>query len=282
MASAGEGLTSGGESGASGGQSPLWRRPTVLTAVVFVGFGLVYLVVNATSLIDERRTLGQPIDGWQPWIWELTSFLAWLLLLPAILWIASGAQAFGSPARAFAAHLLATVPVSLGHTGAMFAMRKLAYATAGERYLLSGPFLDVLVYEYRKDVITYASIVLTFLVLRRLATAPPPTSVNQPESLIEVRDGSRALWLKPEEIDWVAAAGNYVELNGAFGTKLARRTLAEMQAELEPHGFLRVHRSRLVRKASVAKVETRQSGDFEMTLRSGLTVGGSRRYRGNL
>lgn len=283
MASAGEGLTSGGESGASGGQLPRWRRPAVLTGVVFVGFGLVYAFVNATSMIDERRGLGQPVEPWQPWVWEFTSFLAWLLLLPVILWVVTHGPSSGRPARAIAVHLLATVPVSLGHGAAMFVLRKLAYLAAGESYRMSGPLLDVLVYEYRKDVITYASIVLTFIVLKRLAVPPaPPRPDHGAEALIEVRDGSRTLWLKPEEIDWVGAAGNYVELNGAFGTKLARRTLAEMEAELEPHGFVRVHRSRLVRKAAIARLETRQSGDFEMTLRSGAIVVGSRRYRASL
>lgn len=279
--SAGSEMTSGGESRANGGLSPRWRRPTMLTAAIFLGFGILYLVVNATSLIDERRGLGQPVDTWQPWVWELTSLLAWLLLLPPILWIATRVLLLERPVRAIAAHLLVTVPVSLAHTATMFALRKLAYAAAGESYRLSGPVLDILIYEFRKDAITYASIVLTFLVVRRLA-APPPISTARPDALIEIRDGKQALWLKPEEIDWVAAAGNYVELNGVFGAKLARRTLAEIEAELKPHGFARVHRSRLVRKASIAKLENRQSGDFIMILRSGSIIGGSRRYRENL
>jgi DNA-binding LytR/AlgR family response regulator len=162
----------------------------------------------------------------------------------------------------------------------MFAMRKLAYVVAGDTYRPSGPLLDVLIYEHRKDVITYASIVLTFLVLRRLAAPPTPAGrLNRPEALIEVRDGSQLAWFKPEEIDWIGAAGNYVELHGAFGTKLTRRSLSEMEAELAPHGFVRVHRSRLVRRGSVARIEIRQSGDFVLTLRSGSIVSGSRRYR---
>lgn len=275
-------MTNGGESRANGGRSPPWRRPVMLTAAIFTGFGILYALVNATSLIDERRDLGQPVDAWQPWVWELTSFLAWLLFLPAILWIATRALSFGRPVLVVAVHLLASIPVSLAHTATMSGLRKLAYSAVGESYRLSGPVFDILIYEYRKDAITYASIVLTFLVARRLTAPPPPVSHPSPDAIIEIRDGKQAMWLKPEEIDWVAAAGNYVELNGAFGTKLARRTLAEMETELKPHGFARVHRSRLVRKASIAKLETRQSGDFEMVLRNGAIIGGSRRYRENL
>ncbi len=284
MASEGSRLTNGGESGASGGD-PASRslRPAALAAIVFAAFGLLYLVVNATSQIDERRALGQPVESWQPWTWEATSFVAWLLLLPVILWIGNHGPSFGRPVRALAVHLLATIPVSLGHGAIMVGLRQAVYAAVGETYRRSEPFLDVLVYEYRKDAITYASILVLFLVVKRLSAPPPATGGREPaEVLIEVKDGSRTLWLKPGEIEWVAAAGNYVELNGRFGTTLARRTLAEMEAELGPHGFVRVHRSRLVRKASIAKVDTRQSGDFEVTLRSGSTLVGSRRYRSNL
>jgi hypothetical protein len=277
----GAGLTSGGPAGASGGKQKSPRRPALLAAAVYAAFGLVYLVVNATSVIDERRALGRPVEAWQPWVWESTSFAAWLLLLPGVLWLAGRVRFPKRPWRAAAIHLAATVPFSLAHTGAMFVLRALAYGAAGEAYRLSGPLLDVAIYEYRKDAVTYAAIVLAFWVVRRLAL-PPGGPEQVGEALIEVRDGSRVMWLKPEEVDWVSAAGNYVELHGAFGTRLARRTLAELETELAPCGFVRVHRSRLVRKAAVAATETRQSGDFAVTLRSGAAIGGSRRYRTNL
>lgn len=82
--------------------------------------------------------------------------------------------------------------------------------------------------------------------------------------------------------DPLSAAGNYVELHGSFGTELARRTMADLEAELAPQGFVRVHRSRLVRRAAIATIVTRQSGDFDITLRSGTVISGSRRFRENL
>jgi LytTr DNA-binding domain len=276
-------LTSGGDSGPSGGDIPHWRKPQTLTALVFIGFGLIHIMVNATSLIEERRALGQSVEAWQPWVWEATSFLAWLLLLPAILWVAGRAASIGRTALALAVHLCTTIPVSLGHTAVMLVMRKLAYAAVGETYVRAGSTFDIIVYEYRKDAITYALIIFVYLLIRRLAVSPVMPAMTGPEErLIEVRDGSRSFWLQPEEIEWVAAAGNYLELHGVFGTKLARRTLAEMESELGVSGFVRVHRSRLVRKAAIVSIETQKSGDFEIVLRSGQTITGSRRYRSNI
>jgi DNA-binding LytR/AlgR family response regulator len=58
--------------------------------------------------------------------------------------------------------------------------------------------------------------------------------------------------------------------------------MADIEAELAPCGFVRVHRSRLVRRAAIASTETRQSGDFDIILRSGAVLSGSRRFRRNL
>lgn len=271
--------TSGGNEGASGGRTSLSRRPALLAALAFAAFGVVFLVVNATSQIDERRALGQPVAAWKPWLWEATSYAAWLLLLPVLLTVA--ARLARAPiGRMIAGHALAFPLLSLAHSVLMIGMRHLGYWPTGERYAPLSPLGDALIYELRKDVITYVSIVLAYLFLRRLAQ-PPPQAATAP-ALIEVRDGARTRFLRPDEIDWIAAAGNYVELHGPFGMLMTRRTLAEMEAELGAAGFVRIHRSRLVRRAAIVAIETRQSGDFELTLRGGASLGGSRRYRASL
>jgi DNA-binding LytR/AlgR family response regulator len=117
------------------------------------------------------------------------------------------------------------------------------------------------------------------LLFERLVRTPPAIKERY---RIEVRDGSRTRWLDPADVDWAQAAGNYVEIFGAFGTILHRRTLAALAEELKPHGFARIHRSRIVRKAAITATETRSSGDFDVILASGATIGGSRRYRDEL
>ena len=257
------------------------RDPRAIAALAFAGFGLLYMAVNAASLIDERRALGQPIAQWQAWVLEGTSFAAWLALLPVVLVFA--ARLASRPLwLATLGHAAGCIAVSLAHTALMAGLRIAAYALAGEDYAPAEAWSDRLLFEARKDVITYVSILAVYLLARQLVAppmAPPPSGGT---ALIEVRDGSRVVMLRPEEIDWVSAAGNYVELHGRFGSELARRTMADMQSELAPHGFVRVHRSRLVRRTAIATTATRQSGDFDITLRSGTVISGSRRYRQNL
>jgi DNA-binding LytR/AlgR family response regulator len=83
------------------------------------------------------------------------------------------------------------------------------------------------------------------------------------------------------EIDQVVAAGNYVEIGWGPRTLLHRATLATVEAELGD-AFVRIHRSRIVRRAAIRRVETDRSGDFTIDLANGVSVRGSRRYRAAL
>lgn len=278
-------MTSGGDRGPSGkqGNLGLFRDPRAITALAFAGFGLLYMAVNSASLIDQRRALGQPIAEWQAWVLEGTSFVAWLALLPAVLVFATRLASRPLPLAALG-HAAGCIAVSLAHTALMAGLRIAAFALAGEDYAPSEAWSDRLLFEARKDVITYVSILAVFLLARRMVaqSIAPPAPQSGETALIEVRDGSRVVMLRPSEIDWVSSAGNYVELHGSFGSQLARRTMADLESELTPHGFVRVHRSHLVRRTAIATTETRQSGDFDITLRSGAVISGSRRFRQNL
>lgn len=81
-----------------------------------------------------------------------------------------------------------------------------------------------------------------------------------------------------DEIESVSAAGNYVEIGWGPRTLLHRATLATVTEELGG-AFVRIHRSHLVRRAAIRRVETDKSGDFTVSLASGKALRGSRRYR---
>ena len=268
-------MTNGGGTGTSGG--------TVLrTWLVWLAVGSVFTVVNAASVIDDHARFGRPVEPWRPWVWEITSLAGWLLLVPLVALAAARLRPprWRLPA-ALAAHAALSAVLSALHVGTMVALRKLIYALNGLSYAMPGSTLDILIYEYRKDAATYAAIVLIFLLIERMGRAPA-TPGPEAEPRLEVRDGARTVWLAPGDVEWAQAAGNYVELHGAFGTLLHRETLAALEERLGEHGFRRIHRSRLVRAAAVRAVETKASGDFEVALASGARVAGSRRFRSRL
>ena len=64
---------------------------------------------------------------------------------------------------------------------------------------------------------------------------------------ILVRTNGRVHVLDPLKIDWVEAAGDYVTMRAAGTSHLVRDSLRNIEARLTAHGFIRIHRSTLVK-----------------------------------
>lgn len=273
-------MTSGDKQGANGVEE---RRARLAALLAYAPVGLAFAVVNAASEVDDRARMGRPVESWEPWAWELSSCAAFLLIAPLIF---RASQRLRPPRLSWPAagalFALLSVPASLAHVTLMVGLRHAVYGALGDSYSGPGNLAEVLLYEYRKDLITYAALLLLPHVAARLLDSRRGIGAAAKPYRIQVRDGSRTRWLAPGEIDWAQAAGNYVELRGAFGSVLDRRTLAALADELAPHGFARIHRSRIVRASAICTLDSKPSGDFDVTLANGDTVGGSRRYRSNL
>jgi hypothetical protein len=83
--------------------------------------------------------------------------------------------------------------------------------------------------------------------------------------------------LLPRQIDWVRAAGNYIELRAAGRTIVHRSSISAAERDLAEHGFVRIHRSTLVRRDRIARVRPQ---DVVLTDGTHLKVG--KRYRATL
>jgi two-component system LytT family response regulator len=97
-----------------------------------------------------------------------------------------------------------------------------------------------------------------------------------------VRDRERIVFVRAEELDAVLAAGNYVELVVGAKKHLMRVTLAEMEVELDPARFARIHRSTIVNMDRVEEVRPDAHGDGEVVLTGGGAYRMSRAYRERL
>ncbi|MGZ3296920.1 MAG: LytR/AlgR family response regulator transcription factor [Xanthobacteraceae bacterium] len=95
---------------------------------------------------------------------------------------------------------------------------------------------------------------------------------------INVRSVGRIEQIRVDDILWIESAGNYVELHLAGRTVLHRITLNRLQALIAPEEFVRVHRSAIVRRSQIARLETIGDGGCRLTLRCGATVAVSERY----
>lgn len=119
---------------------------------------------------------------------------------------------------------------------------------------------------------------------RTAPAAQPPAGVPSADagrlraSLVVYERGQRCL-VPLAAITHMVGSGNYVELHTPQRRYLMRTTLTQLEHELDPACFLRVHRSHLVRADQIASVTPRAHGDAAITLRDGTCVLASRRYR---
>ncbi len=288
-------MVTGGDPAGTNGTDPAgafargWAflRRHVAVLLALAAGGLLTVLVNVGSTSHDRAEAGIASEAWEYWLWEGSSFLVWSLAIPFI-----GALALRLAARPWWQQLVVHVPAlaaaSAVHIAGMVALRSAGYAAAGSRYVFDWG-MDNLLYEVRKDALSYAIIVVAFRVSARLfAVAPSATATPAAAHAattpfrLEVRDAGRTHWLAAADIISAEAAGNYVELHTVHGALLHRATLATLAALLAPHGFVRVHRGRLVRRDAVRAITARSSGDFDIELADGRRLGGSRRYRAGL
>ncbi|HTQ76886.1 MAG TPA: LytTR family DNA-binding domain-containing protein [Burkholderiales bacterium] len=270
-----------------------WRRAA--ETGFWVAVFLVQAVLNSATMLADLRRAGLPNAAWEPAVWEFSSNLVLLALVPAVIaferrfplrWETLG--------RNLAAHLAASVGYSAVHVGAMVLLRKLAYAAMGRGYAF-GDWLAQGFYEYLKDVRTYALMLVAvlsyrFVMLRLQGEAsllaapdegPPLEPVERPQRFL-VRKLRREFLVAAADIEWLQAQGNYVALRVRGHDYLLRSTMAEIESRLDPQRFRRVHRSWIANLDRVAEIEPLDDGDARLKMQDGSLVPCSRRYRAGL
>lgn len=96
------------------------------------------------------------------------------------------------------------------------------------------------------------------------------------------RAPGRVRVVRVDEIDWIAAAGNYIEVHAGRETHLIHETMAAVAQRLSYVDFRRIHRSTIVRLDRVVEVHCGFRGDGAVVLRDGTRLSFSRRYRDEL
>lgn len=278
-----------------------WQRYRPWRRAVEIGFWVVLHVANAlgnsiTTWMDIRRAgLDQRFSSWEPAVWEWSSNLVLLALVPFLVWFSRRFPLhFDTWRRNLPWHVLGSLVWSAAHVAAMVAIRKAVYAAQGMHYDF-GPLGLEFFYEYLKDVRGYAGMVLIIevyrLLLRRLQgeasllaapdEGPPAEPVERPERFL-VRKLGREFLVNAADIEWAQSAGNYVNLHVKQRDYPLRTTIAALEQRLDPARFQRVHRSYLVNLDQVGAIEPLDTGDARLHLRDGRTLPCSRTYRQHL
>lgn len=104
----------------------------------------------------------------------------------------------------------------------------------------------------------------------------------KPLERLAVKTGGRLILIKLEEIDYIEAAHNYVELHVQKQSHLLRETLNAIEARLPAEKFVRISRSVIVNVERVKELQPLFYGEYTLTLHNGTRLTLSRRYRDKL
>ncbi len=255
----------------------------------WVVIGALHATLNALSTISDYQRRQLPLDHWEAWTWELSSYVTALLLIPLIILVNRRFPiSLPRPTRNLLLHLGFSAIYSLLHVAGMVAIRQLVYAQAGRGYDF-GHLPTELWYEYRKDVVTYFSVLLTIYIYRFIvsrlrgeatviATGEDSPEPERPERLL-IRKLGREFIVRIADIDWVEAAGNYMNLHVGERIYPLRETMTGLEQRLDPAMFARIHRSTMINLDRVQEITPLDSGDYSVRLVTGQRLNFSRRYR---
>jgi two-component system LytT family response regulator len=97
-----------------------------------------------------------------------------------------------------------------------------------------------------------------------------------------IKNAGEVLFLKISEIDWIEAADYYACLHVGPRTHLIRRSMSDLDRDLDQTAFCRIHRSTIVNLNRIRGLKLSEDGEYGVQLDNGNTLRLSRRYRRQL
>jgi two-component system LytT family response regulator len=88
--------------------------------------------------------------------------------------------------------------------------------------------------------------------------------------------------IRVADIDWFATEGNYVRIHLGASSYLVRTTAANIEPQLDPSAFVRIHRRYIVNVDRIVEVQPWFAGDAIVVLRNGAKLRVSRTFRERL
>jgi len=95
---------------------------------------------------------------------------------------------------------------------------------------------------------------------------------------LAVRSAGKTIFVDVEDIDWIEAAENYVQLHVGRATHLLHVTMNTLEESLHTETFLRIHRSLIVNVHRIKELQPALHGEYVVTLQDGVHLQSGRTY----
>jgi hypothetical protein len=204
---------------------------------------------------------------------RLVDWYACALFMPALFWLA---RRYPIRRDTWQRHLpvllLAAVPIAVA--------KESIFVAVGEIFR-PGVFdlATILSEDLSHEVMAvWGFMAVAHLLLSLGPAARPAHTTAGTAGTIHVRTRSGVDAVRLADIEYVDAQGNYARLVTSSGRYLLRETMARLEARLGAD-FLRVHRSVIVRRDRVVRLEPTANGSYALQLASGTLLRSGRSYR---
>jgi two-component system, LytTR family, response regulator len=110
-------------------------------------------------------------------------------------------------------------------------------------------------------------------------------TIASPRSYLKqlaVRSAGKIVFVDVEDVDWMEAAENYVELHAGRVSHLVHVTMNALEKSLDPEIFLRIRRSIIVNLGQIKSLQPGPHGAYVVTLRDGARLQSGRSYSDRL
>jgi two-component system LytT family response regulator len=107
-------------------------------------------------------------------------------------------------------------------------------------------------------------------------------SAKRKSERVVVRTNGKVVFLRAEEISWVEAAGNYVNLHAGAESYVLRESMKNMETRLDPELFVRIHRSAIVNVNRIRELQPWFHGEYVVILHDGTRLMASRVFSDRL
>lgn len=107
----------------------------------------------------------------------------------------------------------------------------------------------------------------------------PCGSLSELQQTVSMKSGSEWIRVKLEHIVWIEAAGDYMCVHTNDGTHIIRKTLKQLEQELDASLFPRVNRSAMINLNRLTKLTPNSNGEYIAQLNTGDSIKVSRKYK---
>ena len=149
------------------------------------------------------------------------------------------------------------------------------FTTAYDEHALQA--FEVGALDYLLKPIAPARLAAALARVRERVAPAPQGEWLAPDRPLLVREGDRTLLVRLGEVEWIEAAGNYVQLHFGGHRPLLLHSLAALERRLDPERFFRASRSAVVNLDRVDRFDTGVRGELIARLKGGASVPLSRR-----